>query len=103
MPEVKQIHAVFKIRIYQEMYGLEIQITFLWNIQFFWVDSTFTDIFSLPLVNSGDVQKILADPHHVIISEITARKYFGTEDPVGKIITYVRDGMNFRIYRWVPL
>lgn len=65
--------------------------------QFFWVDPNFTDIFSLPLITAGDAKKILSDPQHVIINETIARKYFGTDDPVGQPITYVRDGMEFQL------
>jgi putative ABC transport system permease protein len=62
---------------------------------FFWVDSTFTEIFSLPLVGGGDARQILRNPQEVILSETTARRYFGDKDPIGQPITYARDGMNF--------
>jgi len=63
--------------------------------QFFWVDSTFTDIFSLPLASTGDARQVLRNPQEVILSETTARRYFGDKDPIGQSITYVRDGMSF--------
>lgn len=63
--------------------------------QFFWVDSTLTDIFSIPLVTPGNVKKILADPQQVILSESMAQKYFGADEAVGQSITYVRDGLDF--------
>src|SRR6267142_4442755 len=37
--------------------------------QFFWVDSTYTDIFALPLVSGGDPRTILHRPGQVIINE----------------------------------
>ncbi|HEY4205879.1 MAG TPA: ABC transporter permease [Puia sp.] len=51
----------------------------------FYVDSTFLDIFSFPLVK-GDVRTALARPDAVVITEDLARKYFGKEDPIGKIL-----------------
>jgi putative ABC transport system permease protein len=62
--------------------------------QFFWADSTYTDIFSLPMI-AGNPSVILRDPHNVIISESRAKKYFGTADPVGQEIIYTRTGMPF--------
>ena len=95
MPEVKQITRFSRFGYPGNVWSGSPDNVFV-ETQFFWVDSTFSDIFSLQLVNSGDVKKILADPHHVIINESTARKYFGAEDPLGKIITYARDGMDFQ-------
>ena len=34
----------------------------------------------------------LKDPFKIILSESIAKKYFGSEDPVGKVITYTYDG-----------
>jgi putative ABC transport system permease protein len=62
--------------------------------QFFWVDATYTDIFSLPMV-SGDPAVILKEPQHVIINESMAKKYFGTADPIGQELIYSRTGMAF--------
>ncbi len=45
----------------------------------------FLDIFSLELVQ-GDREQILQAPYTAIISESTARKYFGDADPVGETI-----------------
>jgi putative ABC transport system permease protein len=53
--------------------------------RFFAVDSTFFDVFSIPLIQ-GDPKKALADPNSMVMSEDTALKYFGTTDAVGKIL-----------------
>jgi putative ABC transport system permease protein len=65
--------------------------------QFFWVDSTYTDIFALPMVTAGDARTILRSPGQVIINEIMATKYFGTEDPIGQSLIYARDGMDISL------
>ncbi len=49
------------------------------------VDSTFFDIFSFPLIK-GDTKKVLTEPNTVVLSESAAKKYFGDEDPVNKVI-----------------
>lgn len=53
---------------------------------FAFVDSSFFHIFTFPLVQ-GDAKSVLADPHTVVLSESMAGKYFGNENPVGKVIT----------------
>jgi putative ABC transport system permease protein len=63
--------------------------------QFFWVDSTYTDIFSLPLVVGGDARSILRHPNEVIINQSISRKYFGDANPIGQTMVYSRDGMDF--------
>ncbi len=54
-------------------------------------DSSFFDLFSHKVL-SGDKTKFLRQPGTVIISESTARKYFGSENPVGKIIFAINPG-----------
>lgn len=49
------------------------------------VDPNFFQMIKLPLV-SGDPARVLAQPDSVVLSETTARQYFGTADPVGKTI-----------------
>ena len=49
------------------------------------VDSTFFDVFSLPAL-SGNTHTALNEPNTVVITESTAKKYFGTADVMGKTI-----------------
>ncbi|HEX8461294.1 MAG TPA: ABC transporter permease, partial [Segetibacter sp.] len=48
-------------------------------------DPDFFTFFSFPLLK-GDRSTALKDPASVVISEATAKKYFGNEDPMGKVI-----------------
>jgi len=38
-------------------------------------------------LKAGDPETALSDPNSLVLSERTAKKYFGTENPLGKIIT----------------
>lgn len=51
----------------------------------YWADNTLFDLFDFPLIR-GDNRSALLAPLTVVISEDTARKYFGEEDPMGKTI-----------------
>ena len=51
----------------------------------FYADSTFLNIFSFPLLR-GDPVTALKRPDGILITEKMAHKYFGQEDPMGKII-----------------
>ena len=52
----------------------------------FLADPSLFAIFSFPFVQ-GDPSSVLNDPKSVVISEQAAVKYFGSSDPVGKILT----------------
>jgi len=52
---------------------------------FYFADSTFFNVFSYPLLK-GNQQKALSEPYSLILTESTAKKYFGDEDPVGKTL-----------------
>jgi putative ABC transport system permease protein len=50
-------------------------------------DSTFFDVFDFRF-SSGDRASALRHPASVVITESVARKYFGNEDPMGKVIRF---------------
>lgn len=50
-----------------------------------YVDASFFELFSFPLVK-GNPRKPFSAVRSMVITETTARKYFGNDDPVGKII-----------------
>ena len=49
------------------------------------VDKDFLKMFNIKFVR-GDINTALNDPHNIIITEETARKYFGNEDALGKTL-----------------
>ncbi len=53
----------------------------------FFADSAFLSVFSFPLVR-GDRATALQKPNSILLTETTARKYFGAENPVGKQLRY---------------
>ncbi len=51
------------------------------------VDDDFLEIFSFPFLR-GDKSSALSAPGSIVLSERTAKKLFGEEDPVGRALTY---------------
>jgi len=48
-------------------------------------DTNLFEVFDFPLVQ-GNAQNLLRQPYSVLITESAARRYFGDENPIGKII-----------------
>ncbi len=59
---------------------------------FAFVDSNFFKVFTIPLIK-GDAKTALTEPNTVVITNALAQKYFGKEDPMGKVISF-KDGKN---------
>lgn len=53
--------------------------------KFVFADETLFDVFDFELL-TGDRRSVLSEPSSVILSESTAKKYFGGEDPMGKTL-----------------
>jgi len=49
------------------------------------VDKDFLKMFNIQFVQ-GDINSALDDPHHIVITEEMAHKYFGNEDALGKTL-----------------
>ena len=55
-----------------------------------YADSSFFQVFNIPFVK-GDPKTALSRPNSLVLSETTAKKFFGKTDPVGKVLTLTRD------------
>lgn len=52
----------------------------------FFAETSFLRMFSFPMIQ-GSLESALAEPNTVILSQSTAQKYFGAEDPMGKFLS----------------
>ncbi len=57
-------------------------------------DSSFFNFFSVPVIK-GDVNSLLNAPHKVVLSESTAKRIFGNENPIDKAIKIGTDTLRF--------
>ncbi len=64
------------------------------------VDSTFYDVFTVPLIH-GNPQTALIEPYTAVLSKNTALKYFGSTDVIGNVLTLnlseINKKVNFKI------
>ncbi|BFP41292.1 ABC transporter permease [Flavobacteriaceae bacterium GF1] len=60
-------------------------ITIFQEANFFYVDPSFLDVFSFPLVQ-GDRASALAAPDNILITESMAKKYFGEKEALGQLL-----------------
>lgn len=51
------------------------------------VDPDFLEMFTIPF-KTGDLSEALKDPHSILLSETTAHKLFGAEDPSGQTLIF---------------
>jgi putative ABC transport system permease protein len=51
------------------------------------VDNNFFQFFNFPLVK-GNPATVLQDPLSIVLTESTAKKYFGNQDPIGKVVDW---------------
>ncbi|HEY4153846.1 MAG TPA: ABC transporter permease, partial [Puia sp.] len=54
---------------------------------FAYVDSNFFQVFTFPLLQ-GNPKTALMQTHSIVISELVAKKYFGRENPMGKMMNF---------------
>lgn len=52
-----------------------------------YTDPSFFNVFTVPLL-AGEAKSALESPRTVVLSELTAKKYFGSTDPIGKILLF---------------
>ena len=91
IPEVEQTVRVLKGSHKRVSYN---DIHYSAN-RFYYTDQSIFNIFSIPVL-MGDKKTLLTEKFTVVITEETARKYFGSKDPLGEII-YLDNGWKFRV------
>jgi len=63
---------------------------------FMYADPTFFDIFSFRLLK-GDSHSVLTAPYKVVLTESSAKKYFGVENPIGKSLHVGNDSNLYQV------
>ncbi|MBO0930841.1 ABC transporter permease [Fibrella aquatilis] len=64
--------------------------------QLAFADSTLFRVFTLPLVK-GDARTALVSPNTIVVSESMARQFFGSENPIGKVVLVFGDKVAYTV------
>lgn len=82
-PEVESV-----VRLHKGVSGIvETQEQRYHEGRFFYADTTFFNVFELPFIN-GSAQSAFNHRNNVVITQSTAKRYFGYANPVGKPLKY---------------
>lgn len=92
--EFPEIEKVVRITADDEV-KVQYKDQFFTEDRVFLVDSTFFCIFSFEAI-AGTLDDALSDPFSAVLTTSTAIKYFGTAEPVGRIMTFY-DTIPFRV------
>ncbi len=64
--------------------------------QVYYVDSNFFDFFGFKL-REGDVKEVLKAPNTLVLTDRMAKKYFGEENPMGKLLVIGGENKTFKV------
>ncbi len=84
MKGVPEIESVVRLRR-QSRTPVEYEDKIFFEEDILWADAAFFDVFSFRLLR-GDPRSALETPRTVVLTRETSRRYFGHEDPIGKIL-----------------
>lgn len=83
-------------RMYMDDYIVKYQDKLIDEKRFMFADSSFFDLFSFSLLQ-GDIHTALNGPRKVIVTETTAHRYFGDQQPLGKLIHVGEDSVGYLV------
>jgi len=89
-------HVSFAHPVYTKIVELSPQKKFI-DERVMAVEPEFLEIFKVEVLK-GDLYKTLRTPYQAALTESTARKFFGNEDPIGKTFSFtIRDKFEFTV------
>ena len=87
LQDFPEIETGVKFLRFDERTPVYIKKQIFYESKIYAVDSTFFDIFSIPLLY-GNPETVLIEPNSIVLSKNAALKYFGTTNAIGKVITF---------------
>ncbi|MRS02440.1 ABC transporter permease [bacterium] len=92
IPEIKNYTRYQGVDTWRIIYGEKS----FFNDYLSTADSTFFEIFTFPFIK-GDPHSALKNRNSIVITESMAHKYFGDEDPIGKVLSIIQPGLTFTV------
>lgn len=96
MAEIPGIEGYARLRPYYGTPVIRYEDKMFAESQIFFTDSSVFDFFDFKLLK-GDPVNALTEPNTIVLNEDLAAKYFGEEDPVGKLMTIGNDNTTYKV------
>ena len=80
-----EIELLVRMRGTGSAWLVDLGNTIYYERKVIWAEPDLFEMFNIPLI-SGDQSTALVEPYSMVISEDLAFKYFGDEDPVGRVV-----------------
>lgn len=93
--EFPEVEAATRLQIINEEV-VRIEDVVFTEDNVFMADSNFFDFFSFKLLE-GNPKTALTEPHTLVLSESMAKKYFGEESPIDKLMTLGRFNSTYKV------
>jgi putative ABC transport system permease protein len=87
IPEVKNAARIYAPKIWGTSVLIGYKDKKFYTRELIFADASLFEMFSFPFAK-GNPETVFPDPQSIVITEKVAEKYFGHENPVGKVITY---------------
>ncbi len=87
IPEVKNAARIYAPKMWGRSVLIGYKDKIFYTQELIFADASLFEMFSFPFAK-GNPETVFPDPQSIVITEKVAEKYFGDEDPMGKIITY---------------
>src|SRR5688572_8858456 len=95
LPEIQEAARLFRYRSPSVLFDNETQRSFSED-NFIWADPAVLNVFSFKFLK-GVPHRALVRPNTMIVTESSARRYFGDADPIGRVLNNVTFGTTFEI------
>jgi putative ABC transport system permease protein len=94
--EIPEVEAATRIVPAFGRPAIKYQELVLAEEKIYYADSNFFEFFSFRLLQ-GDVKTALKEPNSVVVTKAMAKKYFGTENPLGKLLVIGDENKTFKV------
>ncbi|MCP4723760.1 MAG: FtsX-like permease family protein [bacterium] len=87
IPEIEKFVRIYVPTIWSDQELVSSDEKSFYTDRFFFADPSLFEIFTFSFIK-GDPSTVFSDPRSIVINESIAAKFFGKEDPIGKVIRY---------------
>jgi len=94
--EIPEVESATRITPFYERPAVKYKDKVLTEEKVFYADSNFFEFFSFKLIE-GDKKTALKEPNSVVLTEDMAKKYFGEESPLNKLMVIGSDNTSFKV------